>query len=312
MPRVSIIMPMKNAEAFVAEAIASVLSQNADVELIVVDDGSTDRSAERVRTGSASNVRLVTGPRRGISAAFNAGLAAATAPLLARCDADDLYTPGRLDRQMAFLIANPNCVAVAGGYSTMDVGGNFVADYVSSDRSTDVTQELLSGKGRSHMCAYLFRTDVIRAVGGCREWFVTSEDADLQYRLAERGPVGYEAFDAYRYRLHDTSITHTQSNPLKKWYADQAAVFLEQRRRGGRDDLDRGNPPLVPQFPSEKRLCSAQEIQDRLLAKAWQLHRQGDKSAALREGWRAAKARPGNLTGWRSYVSLWVKRSPST
>src|SRR5213593_4773866 len=103
-PVVSVIMPMRNAERFFAESLHSVLNQQSrgssfDLEVVVVDDGSTDRSARIVREMNDPRIRLVAGPQRGISAAFNAGLAEARGEMIARCDADDLYPPGRLEWQ---------------------------------------------------------------------------------------------------------------------------------------------------------------------------------------------------------------------
>jgi len=92
MSLVSVIMPMRNARPFVADALRSVLAQGgAELEVIVVDDGSTDGSGDIVRAMSDPRLRMVQGPAKGIAAAFNTGLAAARGELLARCDADDYY-----------------------------------------------------------------------------------------------------------------------------------------------------------------------------------------------------------------------------
>src|SRR5205814_7748320 len=94
MPLISVIIPMRNAERYVRAAVESVLAQkDVELEVIVVDDGSTDGSAEVVRGIGDARVRIIPGPQKGISASFNAGLAEARGELLARCDADDLYPP---------------------------------------------------------------------------------------------------------------------------------------------------------------------------------------------------------------------------
>ena len=249
MPLISVVIPMRNAEAFAAAAVRSVLAQagaGVALDVVVVDDGSTDRSADRVRALRDDRVRVVPGPRRGISAAFNAGLAEARGDLLARCDADDLYPPGRLARQAAWLDDKPGHVAVCGGYGMVSASGRPVHEPFEDDGRRDVTAELLSGVGRSHVCAYLFRTAVLRDLGGCREWFETSEDADLQFRLAAAGPVGYDPAVAYLYRLHGQSITHTGRAARREFFASAARQFLDQRRATGTDDLGRGTPPTPP------------------------------------------------------------------
>ena len=93
---VSVIVPLYNAERYVTAALSSVLSeQQVPLEVIVVNDGSTDSSLERVKAIADSRLRLIDSPTKGIAAALNAGLAAACGEFLVRCDADDLYPNGR-------------------------------------------------------------------------------------------------------------------------------------------------------------------------------------------------------------------------
>ncbi len=311
MPRLSVVIPMRNAEPFVAAALRSVLDQAAvDLEAVVVDDGSTDRSADVARGLGDARVKVIDGPRRGISAAFNAGLAAASGEFLARCDADDLYPPGRLARQVAWLEARPDFCAVCGGYATISESGRDV-DHPFADGPTpqDVTAELLAGRGRSHVCAYLFRTDLLRRIGGCREWFQTSEDADLQYRLAGVARIGYDPAVAYLYRLHDASITHTQRDGRRQFYADAAAAFLGQRLATGTDDLERGCPPAPPEESADApRRGTSRQIQDMLFARSWREHRRGERVSAIKTGFRAVMQRPTRIDAWKSLAALAVKR----
>jgi len=104
MPKVSVIIPCRNAEAWVGETIASVVSQ-ADVscELIVVDDGSEDRSAEIASTSAAGKLTLIRQEASGVSRARNVGTAAASAPLLQYLDADDVLMPGTLAARVSAL-----------------------------------------------------------------------------------------------------------------------------------------------------------------------------------------------------------------
>jgi glycosyltransferase involved in cell wall biosynthesis len=301
---------MRNAERFVRASAGSVLAQReVDLELIVVDDGSTDRSAAVVSDIGDDRVRLIKGPQRGISAAFNAGVGAAGGAYLARCDADDFYRPGRLARQRRWLDERPAFVAVGAGYAYLDARGRYGVDRIVGAGTSDVTDELLQGIGRSHMCAYLFRAEAVRAIGGCREWFVTSEDADLQYRLAEHGRVGYDAFDAYGYRLHDSSITHTQKHRQKQWYADVAKQFLEQRRRDGIDDLMRGTPPMFNEASdsADATESGADELADWMTSRSWQQHRDGRRGAALATGLRMVRLRPTRARGWKNLLLLAIK-----
>src|SRR5437667_6185581 len=246
MSTISVLVPVRNAEPYIRSTVDSVLAQkDVNLELIVIDDGSTDQSIDIVKRINDPHIRVIPGPQRGISAAFNAGLAEAQGDFVARCDADDLYPPERLAWQVTFLREHPEFGAVCGYFSTITEAGKFVADAYVNETPQEITDELRQGTGRSHICAYLFRTEILRKIDGCREWFVTSEDRDLQYRLAEATRIWFEPKPAYLYRLHDQSITHTQKLAERAFYENAAKCFQAQRRAGEMDDLQKGAPPPV-------------------------------------------------------------------
>src|SRR5437763_2533378 len=88
--QISILIPCRNAERYIRSTLDSVCAQrDVDLEIVVIDDGSTDRSMDVVRAINDPRIRIIPGPQRGISAAFNAGLAESRGKLIARCDADD-------------------------------------------------------------------------------------------------------------------------------------------------------------------------------------------------------------------------------
>jgi glycosyltransferase involved in cell wall biosynthesis len=112
-PAISVLLPVHDGEAWIAAALESVLRQTfTDLEVIVVDDGSSDRTREVVRAFPDPRVELVASGRRGLVATLNEGLSRARAPLVARQDADDLSHPRRLELQMQHLQANPELVVV--------------------------------------------------------------------------------------------------------------------------------------------------------------------------------------------------------
>ncbi len=107
-PRVSVVVPVYNRVAWVSRALDSVLGQDyPDLELIVVDDGSTDGTHRRLAAyGDA--IRVVRQGNRGVSAARNIGVASASGALIAFLDSDDCWLPGKLERQVAFMTARPD------------------------------------------------------------------------------------------------------------------------------------------------------------------------------------------------------------
>src|SRR5271170_5563678 len=112
---VTVLMPVHNGERYLAEAIESVLGQSAgDLELLIVDDGSTDRSAEICRDYRDPRIRLVQNPTHlGIVASLNRGLDLAAGAYVARMDSDDISLPERLEKQIRLLDENPE-VGVCG------------------------------------------------------------------------------------------------------------------------------------------------------------------------------------------------------
>lgn len=127
-PSVSVVMPAFNHEAFVADAVASVLDGPwHDLELVVVDDGSTDRTAELVAS-RADDPRLVLleQPNRGAHAALNRGLEHARGEVVLILDSDDLFAPQRIARTVAALAADPGLAMVASWLEVIDDGGTAV------------------------------------------------------------------------------------------------------------------------------------------------------------------------------------------
>ena len=122
--KVSVVMPVRDGERFVAEAIGSVLGQTvSDLELIVVDDGSTDSTPALLAGVADPRVRVLTQPPSGLAPALNAGCAEAAAPVIARMDADDVALPDRLEWQLAFLDAHPDVALLGGGIVLVDEEG---------------------------------------------------------------------------------------------------------------------------------------------------------------------------------------------
>ena len=104
MPQVSVVLPVYNAQRTIARAVRSILDQTLrDLELIVLDDGSTDGTVEAVRSIRDSRLRLIRAPHRGVARAANHATRLAGAPLVARMDADDFAYPTRLEKQLAWL-----------------------------------------------------------------------------------------------------------------------------------------------------------------------------------------------------------------
>jgi glycosyltransferase involved in cell wall biosynthesis len=305
-------MPMKNTARYVREALHSVLDQDFDdLELIVVDNGSTDGSCRIVESIRDPRVRMfwIETPRCAVS--WNAALEAATGDVLMSCDSDDLFAPARIRRQVAFLDAHPEFGAVCGAFSTMEASGRHVADlWTEAQRAEEITADLCAGCARTHLSAFAMRRAHVVALGGKRAFFETAEDVDLQYRLAGVCRIWFEPVGVYRYRLHDGSLTHTQSSARRKFFEAYARELAIQRASGRPDDLERGTPREPPPASGSAPDRSVIQVRGMLLSQAWRTHARGERLAAIQLGLRALARDPSSLVTWRNMVALLLKPGP--
>ncbi len=193
-PTVSVVMPVFNAAPTLDEAIASVVAQTlADFELLAVDDGSTDGSVERLRAVASTDarVRVLARPHQGIVGALNGGIAAATAPYVARMDADDVCLPRRLREQVAWLDAHPDLAGVGCRVecfppdAVTDGMRHYLAWLNGLVDPDAIAREIFVESPLAHPSVML-RRDVLAAVGGYRDG-PFPEDYDLWLRLHAAG-----------------------------------------------------------------------------------------------------------------------------
>ena len=176
---VSIVVPVWNREHCIVEAVHSVLAQShARVECVVVDDGSTDATVDRVRDafGDDSRVRLLVAPHAGVSAARNRGVAEASGRFVTFLDSDDLMTPTRIERQLATL-EDPRTDAVIGRQEQVE-------PHVGRPDWVEAHPEWWDGYYHTSVLVDIAH---VRAVGGYDERLSIGEDLDLIARLAGAG-----------------------------------------------------------------------------------------------------------------------------
>ena len=309
-PLVSVVMPMRNAEPFVRQALQSVLCETAvALEVVVVDDGSIDGSRREVDALADPRVRLVPGPQRGIAACLNTGFEAARGRIIMRCDADDLFPSGRIGNQLAWLEAHPDYIAVCGGFNTIDRQGRPVSQMSTSglSESEDIDAELCCGVTRTSLCTYALRKSSLARIGLFREYFETSEDLDYQFRVGEAGRVRYLPSSAYFYRLHSSSVTHTQRDGRRAFFEDMARRFLEQRRSDGTDALMKGAPPAPPSPLHGGAPSLGRHLHEMLMGQAWRDLESGRAQIAISNAWRAVASDLSSASVWKDAVVLTLK-----
>ena len=202
--RVSVIIPAYNAEAFLADAVRSVLHQTwRDLELIIVDDGSTDATAslaERFSVGE-SRVTVVSKPNGGLSSARNAGIAVASGEAICFLDADDIFLPDKLERQMEFLERFPGCDLVFSDYYVAD--SDLTPIYLDTVRpALAPMDEYFLYRNRFAPLCPLLRSRLVAATGQFDVSLRAAEDWDYWIRAAQIGRFCYLPGPVGVYRRH--------------------------------------------------------------------------------------------------------------
>lgn len=232
----TVILPVRNGERWLDAAIASIRAQTfGDFELLVIDDGSSDRTASIATRHAAEDPRvvLVRNPASGLVSALNFGLEKARAPLVARMDADDIALPQRFERQVARMRAEPDLSVLGTGYFRIDAEGGRTGSVVPPVEPVDVARALDRVNAIAHPTVVM-RRDAVEAAGGYREAYLRAEDYDLWLRLAERGKLANLSDPLIEYRIgHVPFRAEVFSRQVLSEITARAAAGL---RRSGKPD----------------------------------------------------------------------------
>jgi GT2 family glycosyltransferase len=231
-PDVSIILPVRNGERFLREAIRSALAtREPSRELIVIDDGSTDSSPEIVAAEARSDARIVSlsQPAIGLVAALEGARRHARAPLIARLDSDDLAYPRRFERQLAAFAERPELALLGAVADKIDEAGRVVGRVAYSNEASELRRELQLRNPFTHSMV-MFRADRVSEIGGYRSYFDAAEDYDLWLRLAERWEVANLPDCLGAVRIHGDSVSRRgpERQMLSAALARRAAVARQR------------------------------------------------------------------------------------
>lgn len=289
---VSVVIPAYDAGAFIGECIASVQAQRGEtpLDIVVVDDGSTDDTAAVVQR--LRGVRLVSQVNRGPAAARNAGIAVARGSLVAFLDADDVWPEGSLAARLRVLQQHPQAAFVFGDCrqfddrslrprTLFDEGGWGRRAWGDSGLVPEVYSRLIDDNFVT-TGTVIVRRHVLEAVGGFAEDLRLVEDLDLWLRIARHHPVAWceDVCLLRRRHAHNTS-------------GDRVAMslaFLEVlRRQQACVDAARANRARLDRAIAAECVL----LSDLAL-------RRGQRLQAIRWAWRSARRRP----GWLSFRGL--------
>lgn len=232
MPHVSIVVPAYNTLKSLPETIASLLAQTyTDFEIIVVDDGSTDGTAQWVATQTDPRIRLFRQINRGLAGARNGGIIAAQGELIGFCDGDDLWEPEKLEQHVAYLDENPD-IGVSYSASLLVDENNNSLGIVQSPRTEDVSPAHILlrnpvGNGSAPVIRARTLKDIAyRPAGQSRDWYFDenlrqSEDIECWVRIALTTRWGFGGLSAplTRYRIIATGLSANLDRQFETWNA---------------------------------------------------------------------------------------------
>lgn len=187
-PKVTILMPARNAGKYIAEAIRSVLQQTyTDFELLIVDDGSTDDTVKVVRGFKDRRIRLLSKEKEGTSVALNVGLQMARGIYIARFDADNICLPTRLERQVIFLDGHPAYLVVGSDAEYICENGEHLFNfYCAGHTHREIIDNLYRRCPFIHSTV-MYRRDAVLRIGGYSRYAHGFEDYFLWVQLLKMG-----------------------------------------------------------------------------------------------------------------------------
>ncbi len=187
---VTIVIPVYNASQYLVETIESVLQQTyTDFELLVIDDGSTDNTADIVRNFSQqdSRVKLISQVNQGVSVARNAGIKMAQGEFIAFLDADDLWLPNKLAMHIQHLIANPSLALSFGRVEFMTFDGKPTGQYSNPTFKNITAKNLYEENPAVTPSNVMFRRIALQQVGGFDGDLSGMADSELFLRIKCHG-----------------------------------------------------------------------------------------------------------------------------
>tara|TARA_R110000765_G_C18962354_1_gene609546 strand:- start:3936 stop:4847 length:912 start_codon:yes stop_codon:yes gene_type:complete len=211
-PLVSVVMPIFNAQNYISKALESILHQTyQNLEIIVINDGSTDSSREILESFNDPRIKLISRENRGLIATLNEGIALSSGMYIARMDADDICYPARIERQVEYLESHKDIGVLFTGLEYIDAKGSVIKTNVTSKFREVFPVQLLFGCPVCHPTAIFNLRLLAKEDIKYDSDFKNTEDFELWTRLISRTKVGILAGELFQYRIHTQSITSTNN-----------------------------------------------------------------------------------------------------
>ncbi len=301
-PPLSVLMPVHNGEEFLGEAIDSILAQSfADFEFVIIDDNSSDSSADILREYERKDERLrvYRRPKGGVVRSLNFGLAACRSELVARMDADDVAYADRFAVQVEAMRRRRDVLVIGGAYDLTDSNGRMLRRHWPPEDNAALQAMCLDGQTPIGHPTVVMRRSAVYAVGGYDEALEWAEDIDLWLRLGERGRTACVRHPVLRYRQHEKSVSEQRAVEQ----ADRIRIACERayERRG----LTRTFRP-----PPAWRPTGEDAKYQFMLTYGWWAFNSAERQTAISYGVRAVQRRPLDMRSWSLLYASVLKHVP--
>ncbi|MBR4863350.1 MAG: glycosyltransferase [Oscillospiraceae bacterium] len=225
MPKVSVVMPAYNAEAYIGAAIESILNQSfTDFEFLILNDCSADGTEDIIKSYNDSRIVYLKNEKNmGVAATLNKGFAVAQGDYIARMDADDIAHPRRFEQQVAYLDAHPEVAVLGTQVRFFSVEGDG-EPFCYSGSCAQLKIDLLFASAIAHPSVML-RRQMILDLGGYDSQFEGLEDYELWCRVSQQAALAVYPEILLRYRIHPGQVTQQPSERKQR-----AARNLKQRQ----------------------------------------------------------------------------------
>lgn len=294
---VSVIIPAYNGEKFISETIQSIIAQDYHpIECIVVDDGSTDGTANIVK--SFNSVRYVNKKNSGVASARNTGMKIAQGKYIAFLDHDDVFLPKKIINQVEYMKANPDCVVCHTNVAMIDGSGRRIEEGHIGQKpdvqlpSGKVLRELFNANFIA-ICTTLCRKDVLIKAGGFDESLKLVDDYELWLRMALYGDFGYIKEISTHYRWHDTNASQDDFR-MAEGRLRARTVFLKKH-------------------PEARQILGKKWVKDIMTRRAldfgYGFSKNGEGRKARAIYWHGLKENPYSSLLWGAYLKSFVPSS---
>ena len=296
-PSITVLMPVYNAQTYLAEAIESILNQShKDFELICMNDGSTDNSLNILLGYQKCDprIKVLSQENQGVVGSRNNALTHAKSEYIALMDADDVCDPTRFEKQLAFLKANPDHVAVGSFLIRSDPYGFPAGTQKPPLNHETIDAALLKGNGSAiTQATMMIRTSALKAINGWSPKYNFVEDLDMQLRLAEQGKLANLPRTLYTYRRHLGSFCVSNYKTMCTQIEDIVNDAHKRRNTGNLVRLDTLRPDLNESWSTAK------------IYRNWACHaiHNHNRKIALRHAAHALCHEPLNIQSWK--VAYW-------